>query len=128
MNDRVLLAGSKLWRGAMELTDFSGEIFAAGLSGRPARTIEALLGQTVRIASCVTLGLEAGDAEERQSIFDEARSAMGALAARVHIAAANGVVTPEFALGVRRRLRALVDALDLERYRSRRRAVRTGAA
>ncbi len=109
------LSESKLWNAAIELSNYAGEVFAA--SGRGSNSREAILGKAARVASCITLALEEPDAAERQSLYEEARSAMGALAARTHIAAANGYVTTEFSSGLRWKLRTLVDALDLQRYR-----------
>ena len=128
MNGMKSLVSSVLWSATMEMTDFAGEVFGTGTEGRAGKTLEALLGQAVRVASCVTLGLEEPDLAERESLFEEARSALGALAARIHIAAGGGYVTPEFALGMRRRLKVVVDALDVERYRARKKALRKAAA
>lgn len=119
------LSDSKLWNAAIDLSTCAGEVFSA--SGRGANSREAILGKAARVASCITLALEEADPVERESLYEEARSAMGALAARTHIAASSGYVTAEFSSALRWKLRTLVDALDLERYRQCRKR-RRGAA
>ncbi|MEK7466652.1 MAG: hypothetical protein AAB074_04485 [Planctomycetota bacterium] len=105
-----------------ELTDAAGEVCAVAASELGDWEIEKLLAQSIRVASCVALGIDAsgpGEAEERLS---EARSAAAALAARVHIAVNRGTIEEATGLQVRTKIRAVVDQIDMVRYRRRRAA------
>ncbi len=100
-----------------ELTDAAGELWPMGAEDRE---VEKILAQVIRVASCVALGLAAGGAEEAEEKLSEARGAAAALAARVHMAVDRGVVTAGAGLEVRKKIRVLVDEVDLRRYRIRR--------
>ncbi len=103
---------------ARELTDAAGELWPVGTDDRE---VERILAQAIRVAACVALGLAAGR-EEAEEKLSEARGAAAALAARVHMAVSRGAVSAEAGLAIRKKVRVLVDEVDLRRYRMRRRA------
>jgi hypothetical protein len=116
-----LNAVQKLRHATLELTDAAGELCAVAVAlGEP--EIEKLLAQAIRVASCVSLGIDARDPADAEECFSEARGAAAALAARIHIAVSRGVVHPQTGLMIRLRIRTVVDEIDVQRYRRRRMA------
>lgn len=113
---------NRLRTAVLEFTDAAGQLCAISASALGDREIEKILAHSIRVASFVALGLDALDAEEAEFNLSAARSAAAAMAARVHMAVNNGTVRDALGLELRTRIRVLVDAIDMARYRNRRRA------
>ncbi|KAF0241601.1 MAG: hypothetical protein FD180_4366 [Planctomycetota bacterium] len=122
MSGMKRLSTSPTWKAAIELADATGEACAVVRTGRREKELERVLAQAIRVASCVTLGLEATGREEREELLSEGRQAAASLAAKVHVAVSHGSVSEDSGLAIRRKIRVLVDSIDLESYRLRRRA------
>jgi hypothetical protein len=122
MNGMKRLSTSPVWKAAIELADATGDACAVVHVGQREKEVERVLAQAIRVASCVTLGLEAEGRGEREDLLSEARQAAAGLAAKVHVAVSNGSVTSESGLAIRKKIRTVVDSIDLESYRLRRRA------
>lgn len=114
MRDRD--AGTALRRALVELNGAVGALCPAIGEGRRAREFERLFAQALRVSACVERGLSGGAVER----LEEGRGAAAALAARVHLALHEGLLGAEAGLEIRRRIRAVVDAIDLARLRLRR--------
>ncbi|MCC6738909.1 MAG: hypothetical protein IT452_07665 [Planctomycetia bacterium] len=102
----------------VELTGVVGALCPSIGEGRRTREFERLFAQALRVTACVERGLAGGVAADAG--FEEGRGAAAALAARVHLALHDGLLGREAGLEIRRRIRAVVDAIDRARLRLRR--------
>ena len=113
------LLTTALWRAVMDLSDGASAVFLTPARGERAAAFDRMMAEVLRAVTNVLLGLEGGG---RMGHLEAARSALAGLAVRIHLADAKGIVRPEEALMVRGKIRRVVDEVDMERYRIRRRA------